>query len=402
MKTPRLSRRSILQGAAVTAAGLAYSNLHAGSLLPTAFGQVAEEKPALLVIFLSGGYNAMFGSADSFIPAGTFGATSSNVKSLGNGLVVDNATYGTLPTAALQRMATVGIRHGITSHDGAQRADWGDGTRSYALRLAYLMGGDASIKCAVVGNRMPPGPRTSENGVSYQSITDMKTTIAALGGATDPSMPKRELAAKGLESAEAMSQNRFNESQKSLAHMQDGFSASIATLQKPVQSLDYNALATAYGITATTTAVNNFRTQLVAAELMVRAGTNVICAVDGGWDTHGDRNGATVRAQMNTRILPPLKVFLERTLSMTGRNVAVAILGDFARSLPGSDHANSLNSTVIGKYVKVGTTGKMSATVGLPSGSPNVPQYWAYLASIMRVGGSPFGANPHTNLVQVT
>lgn len=402
MKTSRLSRRTLIQGAAATAAGLAYTNLHQGSVLPTAFGQVAPEKPALLVIFLSGGYNALFSSADSFISDGTFGVTGSNVKDLGNGLIVDAATYGTMPAAAQSKMATVGIRHGITSHDGAQDADWGDGNRSYALQLAYLMGGDASIKCAVLGNRMPPGPTAAENGVSFQTITDMKTTIAALGGAADASMPKREFAAKGLESAEAMSQNRLNESPKTLRHMQDSFSASIATLQKPVQALDYNEIATAYGITATTTAVNNFRTQMVAAELMVRAGCNVMCAVDGGWDTHGDRNGATVRAQMNTRILPPLNVFLQRTLAMTGRNVAVAIYGDFARSLPGSDHANALNATVIGKYVKTGTTGRVNANVGLPQGSPSVEQFWAYLASIMKVSGTPFGPNPHSQLVSLT
>ncbi|MBK7857103.1 MAG: hypothetical protein IPJ65_00505 [Archangiaceae bacterium] len=48
-----------------------------------------------------------------------------------------------------------------------------------------------------------------------------------------------------------------------------------------------------------TTSVNNFRTQMVAADLMVMAGANVIFAADGGWDTHGDTNGNTVRSMMN-------------------------------------------------------------------------------------------------------
>lgn len=399
MKTPRLSRRMLLQGAAAAAGALAYSNLAGGSLISPAFAQVEPEKSTLLLIFLQGGYNALFCSADSFIPAGTFGVSSSNVQSLGNGLVVDKATFGTMPTAALSKMATIGVRHAITSHSAARTADLTNGSRSYGLQLAAQMGGEGSIKCAVVGSRMPDGPAPSESGVSQQVITDMKSTIAALGGAPDATTPNRDIAAKGLERSEAMSQNRLAVSPASLRSVQDGFSTAIATLQKPVQVLDYNEMATAYGITSTTTAVNNFRTQMVAAELMVRAGANVVMAVDGGWDTHGDSNGATVRAQMNNRILPPLNTFLSRTLAMTNKNVVTAIIGDFARSLPGSDHATALSATVIGKYVKVGTTGKVDASVRLPSGSPGPQQFWAYLADVLKVPTQPFGANPHAQLV---
>ena len=93
-----------------------------------------------------------------------------------------------------------------------------------------------------------------------------------------------------------------------------------------------------------------------------------------------------------------LKVFTDRTLAMTDRNVVTVIMGDFSRSLPGSDHQANLTATVIGKYVKLGTTGRVNAAVGLPSGSPGINGFWAYLAAVLGASGQPFGTNPH-NLV---
>ena len=43
-----------------------------------------------------------------------------------------------------------------------------------------------------------------------------------------------------------------------------------------------------------------------------------------------------------------LKVFTDRTLAMTDRNVVTVIMGDFSRSLPGSNHQANLTATVIG------------------------------------------------------
>jgi hypothetical protein len=37
-------------------------------------------------------------------------------------------------------------------------------------------------------------------------------------------------------------------------------------------------------------------------------------------------------------------------------------MGDFSRSLPGSDDQPNLTATVIGKYVRVGTTGRVALT----------------------------------------
>ncbi len=403
MSSNNLSRRRLMQSAGAVAGGLAASRLMngrvGGYLAREASAQVVPEKSAVLAIFLQGGYNSVFCSADSYAPAGTFGVTANNQKSLGNGLVVDAGTLGTLPAYALSHMATVGIRHGITSHAAAQTADFSDGKNSYALQLADAMGGDASIKAVQAGSRSQPGPHPAIGSTSLQVITDMKSTIAALGGITDPTIPDRGIGANGLIAAQAMSQGRMAQSPTMTTSMHDGYAAAISTLQAPVKPFDYNALATAYGFQSTATAVNNFTTQIACAELMITAGANYVVAVDGGWDSHGDTSASSVRNMMTSRILPPLKVFINRMMNVPNTNVVVAIFGDFARSLPGSDHASSLSATVIGKYVKVGTTGKMSASVTQPAGTPSIPGFWSYLAAVTKSPSSPFGANQHPTLL---
>lgn len=403
MNSNRFSRRSLMQATGAVAGGLAASRLMTGDglLSRTAYGQVAGEKPALLVIYLSGGFNAVFGSADSFAPAGTFGVAAGNQRVLGGAgnLVIDAPTFGTMSPYTLGHMATVGIRHGITAHGAAQNANFSNGTRSYGLQLAAVMGGDAAIKAVNVGTQMMPGPRPAESGVSLQQVNDMKSTIAALGGATDPTIPDRTIGAKGITAAQKMSADRLTANPVMMTGMRDGLQSGIDTLNKPVQAFNYGAMATAYGMAATATAVNNFTSKVAAAELMITAGANFVVAVDGGWDTHGDRTATNVRNMMNTRILPPLKVFINRMMNLPDRNVVVAILGDFNRSLPGSDHASALNSIVMGKYVKVGTTGKVSANVQLPAGTPTVPAFWSYLAKVLKVPSEPFGTNPHTSIL---
>ncbi|MBK7864517.1 MAG: DUF1501 domain-containing protein [Archangiaceae bacterium] len=361
----------------------------------TALAQTTD-KPALLCVFLNGGYNALFASHDSFQGAGTFGCSAGNGRDLGNGLVVDAATFGTLPAFALQHMASVGIRHGLTAHEAAQPSLAGMGGRNYHTLLARALGGDAPIKAAVVGGGMPDGPKPSEGDVSLQGITDMKATIVALGGDLDPSVPKREIATTALLGSTSMSRKRLTRSPNSLRSVKDGLDTGVETLKRQGLALDYPGLCQAYGVAVGTTSVNSFRTQMMAAELMVQAGANVIYADNGGWDTHGDTNGNTVRGMMNDRILPGLSTFLSRMLQATGRNVVVAIYGDFARSLPGSDHQGNLTATVIGKNVKVGTTGRVAANVSLPAGTPSIQQFWAYLAAVTGAANQPFGANPHT------
>lgn len=389
------SRRSMLKGAA----GLA--GLAAMSRVSPAFAQTAAgDKTTLLVIFLEGGYNSLFASADSFLGTGTFGTSAGTVKQLGNGLAIDAPTFGTMPQYAQDHMASVGIRHGLTAHEAAQPQMVSMGGRSYMLQLAQALGGDAAIKAAVVGNRMPEGPRPAEGDVSLQGITDMKATIVALGGSVgDPTVPNRNIATEAMVGSSTMSKRGILRSPKSLRTVNDGYITGVDALRKQGLALDYNALSMAYGISATTTGVTNFRTQMVAADLMVQAGANVIFANDGGWDTHGDTNGNTVRNMMNTRILPPLNTFLNRNLNQPGKNVMVAIIGDFARSLPGSDHQGNITATVIGKNVKNGTTGKVAANVGLPAGTPSIQQFWAYIAAAAKVPNAVFGPNPHSAIL---
>ncbi len=389
MSSKPFSRRTLLQASAGVALGTRLGSTALGQTL------LEPEKPAVCFVFLDGGYNALFGSADSFLGTGAFGVNAGNVQQLGNGLAVDRGTLGQLPQFALAHMASIGVRHGLSAHENAQPQLWSDGNRSYALRLANELGGTAAIKAAVLGGRMPPGSRMPEAGISYQQILDLRSTIAALGGAPDPSVPDRELAARSLLASQGFSAGSLKESPRSLATVGQGYSTTIDTLQRPVPALDYNSLAAAYGASPTATNVNSFQMQMVGAELMVRAGANVVVVSNDGWDTHGDRDGSGVRTMMGQRILPPVRVFLERMLSDSTRNVVLVLFGEFARSLPGSDHQPNLTATVVGKYVKQGTTGKVGTDVGLPVGTPSIPALWAQIAGAARVPGAPFGANPH-------
>jgi hypothetical protein len=365
-----------------------------------ATAQTSNEKPALLILFLAGGYNALFASPNSFARTGTFGVTPSNQRDLGNGLFVDAPTLGTLPDFALKHMATVGLRHSLNVHEPAQRAVFSDGNRNYGLRLAAALGGDGTIKCAQVGSNAVPGPTPAENGVSLQIITDMKSTIEALGGTTDSTQPERAPAAKALRASERMSRVLMARGPVLTRQLSEGYRAAIDTLEQPQKPFRFSDLATAYGLPATATSVNSFPSQMAAAELMISAGANVVFAADGFlWDSHGDRQGSAVRTMMAQRILPPLGTFISRVVNAPDRNVAVALVGDFARSLPGSDHASALSATVIGKLVKPGSTGRMNENVELPTGTPSAEGFWAYLATILRVPTPVFGTNPHRDVV---
>src|SRR5438477_9105916 len=108
MKTP-FSRRQLIQGAGA-AAGFAAAGKLTGSGLftSTAHAQIAGEKNAVLVVYLNGGYNSVFPSADSYRAASTFGVNGdAMLKPLQNGLVVDAPTFGTLPQYALDHMSAV-------------------------------------------------------------------------------------------------------------------------------------------------------------------------------------------------------------------------------------------------------------------------------------------------------
>jgi hypothetical protein len=219
---------------------------------------------------------------------------------------------------------------------------------------------------------------------------------------SSPDVPARELAAAGIAGAHAMSAGALAANPVSGAGLAEAYPASVAMLTQAGQSFDYAEMATAYGIGANasgalpTTIGNNFRMMALGAELMVRAGASVITANLGGWDSHDDRDGSEVRGMMAGRgLTAALRAFVGRTMAMSDRNVVTVILGDFSRSLPGSDHQPNLTTTVIGRHVKAGTTGRVSAKVGLPVGTPGIPGFWAYLTAVLRSPETPFGANPH-------
>ncbi|WP_141736823.1 DUF1501 domain-containing protein [Oligoflexus tunisiensis] len=394
-----ISRRDLIKLTAGTTGAVALGGFVPGILTSEALAQTATQS-AVLVVYLSGGYNAIFTSADSFSGAGTFGVTNANMLDLGGGLVVDNS-LATLGAFAKANMATIGVAHGIAAHGGARTAQFTVNNLNPVLSLAAGMGGSGSIKAANVGAEMAPGPQTAVGGTSLQQISDMKSTIDALGGgAVDPTMPKREFAAKGITAAEMMSLQRLKGNPASLASMTNGYKAAFDTLSKPSQPFNAQELMTAYNLTGT--AVTSMMSKFAAAELMVRSGANVVTAVSNGWDTHGDTSGQRARQRFTQEILPGLKVFTDRMVKADS-NVTVVIFGDFARSLPGSDHASVTSATVIGPNVKLGTTGKVDANVGLPAGSPGINGMWGLLAALAKAPASVvqgFGGNPHTAIIK--
>src|SRR5712691_2966118 len=115
--TERIARRTILKGGVVVAGTLALGNFRGFEAHPS------EERATLVVFWLNGGPAGLFNSADSFLRSGAFGVTESNVRDLGNGLLVDAGSLGALPSAATAHMASINFRHGIIRpHEYARAA----------------------------------------------------------------------------------------------------------------------------------------------------------------------------------------------------------------------------------------------------------------------------------------
>jgi len=343
-----VSRRGFLKSVGIGAGVMVGTRVAGRSLIGTALA--ATPKPTSVVcVFLNGGINAIFTGADAFNNA--FGVTQDNVMALGP-VVIDNTLANAIPENLRSHVASVGIRHGLSDHGGAQQALFMNGNQSAPLVLAGAIGGSSAIKAAVVGNgTLPNGVRPAPvNGVSLQSITDMRATIDAIAGAQSaPNVADRDGAAKGIACAQGMSSAALSKNPKSLTSLDQGLKAAIETMKKPVQLFREDEFRSAYGLDDT--AVNSFAAKMAAAELMVRSGSGVVIAEDNGsWDSHGDRSGARVRNQMTERIQPGLRTFLSRVVADEQgiRNVIVAIFGDFHRSLPGSDHASAVSALMIG------------------------------------------------------
>jgi hypothetical protein len=199
----------------------------------------------------------------------------------------------------------------------------------------------------------------------------------------------------------------------SMVQFKDGYQTAVDTLTKPIKPFRFGDVAGPYynNQPPTSTAVNDFRSKIVAAELMIRAGANVVTVQDSAgngdlpWDSHGDGDGTRVRNMMTQRVLPALNIFLNRITTdgeLSKMNIVVTIFGDFARSRPNSDHASGVAATVIGKYVNVGTAGRMDSNVGLPTSVGAGAQYWNYLAQALKMRALPFGNASYTSLIKAT
>lgn len=377
-----------------------------------------REKPAIVLIYLVGGYNAFFSAADGYVPKGLYQCSSSNVRDLGNGVVVDKATVGSLPDSVLGKMATVGVLHRASGHDFARRYAWYDGPASVPLKLADALGGSAAFRCVHFGSS-PGGVHTPYNGVPMTAVPDLTAALTLFSNQASATGPRRTLMARALRASLDLSRDRFARSPNALSHTWEGTHTLVNALeQPPPRDVDWPSISAAYGLPAADLSATSFASNLAGAEVMLKAGADVVVVTSEGvklgaefenWDTHGDGTGAVARQMMTTGILPSLSVFLERSLAMAGRNVVTLLWGDFARIgglRGGSEHANGVSASVFGKYVRPGTTGQF--TTGpvpsdefyiLPSATPDYRGLWSLLTALTRAPKTPWGSTPHAALV---
>jgi hypothetical protein len=346
-----LTRRSALIGIGIGALALP-------GLPRRVLAAPARESSALAIVYLNGGPAGLFNSAGSFLRSGAFGVTHDSVKDLGNGLLVDAATFGALPAGALAHMASINFRHGYVRHDFARAAVLQSGSRSNLLLLAQALPDPAPIRCAVVNTLGLP------DGVDRDPPREGGTPLVRVG----------ELDQIGLV----------------------GPAAGALT-----------AARAAYGVPATGNVIDDAATSLCAAELLLRGGTSVVFTQpmfagrpDRQLDTHGDANGAEARRLFGT-IRAPLATFVERALAIPNKNVVIALVGEFSRTVGAADHEPGGTATVIGKYVKTGTAGPQTETGAPPPGAPPPAGLWAYLASVLKIEDHPFGANPNPELAAI-
>lgn len=344
-------RRTLLKGALGTAALAALRR-------PVLASPTPREAPALVVLYLNGGPAGLFNSAGAFVPKGTFGVSADNVRSLGNGLLVDAGSFGSLPDTALRNMASVNFKHGIQRHELARAALLQTGNHSNLLLLAQAMGGEAPVRCAVVNTLglpvgVDPAP-PSEGGIRLERLVDV--TSLPVEPADGPASRER--------------------------------------------------VAAAYQVASPAQSISDLRTTLFATELLLRAGSCAVFAqpafrgrADRQFDTHDDTSGVLARDIMGS-IIPELRTFIGRALALPDRNVVIALFGEFSRSVDASDHEPGGTATVIGKYVKTGTAGPQNSDGSPPIVSPPPAGLWAFLASALQVKEHPFGANPNPELLR--
>jgi hypothetical protein len=317
----------------------------------------AAEEPALVVLWLNGGPAGLFNSAGSFLRNGAFGVTPGNIRDLGGDLFVDAGSLGSLSEPARSHMASVNFRHGvIRPHEQARAAVLEDGGRSRLLRMAAAFPA-AGRRCAVLNDiGFPAGVNAdppAEDGIVLERVVDSDVVVRRVGG------------------------SRWAE------------------------------IRSAYGAGERST-IGDSASTFAAVEALVASGTGVVFAqpaytgrADRQFDTHEDDSGAAARAVM-APITPLLSTFLERSLALRGRNVVTILAGEFSRTVPKSDHEPGGTATLVGRYVRTGTAGPQSPDGSPPLDAPPPDAVWAYAASALNLRGSPFGRNPHPELIRAT
>ena len=291
-----ISRRDWLKGALV-GAGAALGTRLAGTQWLGDAAAAPASKAAVLSIFLEGGFNAVFPSADSFLAGGKFGVTSTGIRDLGNGLRVDGPTIGTLDAWSLGHMAAIGNRHGAIDHSSAQKNNFLGDDGSFVNRLAAAIGGSAAYKAVSLGSLPTPGVTPSEGGVSIQLLRTMSDVSTALGlGAIDYNRPARKAAAGAIARSQAMSQAEIKKNASSMSSIRDAYATLTDSLTQPPLALDVNAVAQAYGTTSGF-GLDTMAAKLAAAEVMIRAGTNVVTLSD----TDGTRTAIPTGRRCATR-----------------------------------------------------------------------------------------------------
>lgn len=360
-------------------------------------------RQALALVFFHGGFNALHVTPASL--KGSFSTSPGSMVDTGTGLLVDKATFGALPASALQRLAVVGVEHGITAHDPAQSAIF-TGSSSYPLTLAAAMKSDAALKCALFGSLASNISTQPVPGASLTRVSDVRPALDVMVGANRAGEPTRAAMAKGMRLAYALSKPMIEQNPRTLSGHATGYDSLIGALEKPVRPLDWASISASYGLDPTKTAIDSVAAQFAGAELVIRGGTSVAIITptpdsgcgEAGWDTHGDASGDCARGMMNRRVTEHLGRFLERTLAMTDTQVTTLVFGEFGRDPFLSDHARCLAAAVFGPRVKPGNTGPAFERKGklvMPDGTPGIKGLWALMGELGGVTSQPFGPNPH-------
>lgn len=414
-----LSRRGLLKGALAIGGAAAGSRI-VGPWLGDA--EAATEPSHFVHIFFHGGLNAIFaGCAQQLM--GKFAVTGTNIQDVGNGVFTDKATFGTFPKFALDHWAGIGLRHGDANHTvpenrngGGEMAVIRNGTNCYLNQLAAAMGGDSAFKAVLFGRRSQdygvyqPWPAVS--GTSLQRIANLRDALKAVGAETpDPNAPDRVRLASTLEASQLISERQLATNPGRLASLDSSYDAAVDVLRKPLPPpVTFDEVDKAYGLGGRSAivpgAAASFAAQLAGAEIMIRAaGTNVIHLSDFEpmWDFDANVNGPRSRDRFlgtgTYSRLAPIRTFLDRMLNFPGKNVVVAISGEFVRETAGHGHGAGVVAAVFGKNVKRGLSFPVNGLARFAAGTPGSMGFWAGIAAACKVAGKPFGNNPHSLLV---